>query len=144
MACINIIIITIIAIITSFMFITIIIIHITILTSLSLLSLLLLLLLLLLVVLLSLLLLLLLLLLYFREVLPGSPPNLRKPVFLFMLLELGAWVCYTPGQHNKNPRHKIFAKGCVAQKQIFERYLDGCAKIFQGFPRVGSGKTRIS
>ena len=49
----------------------------------------------------------------------------------------------TPGPHNKNPRHKIFAKGWVAQKQIFDRYLDGCAKIFQGFPRVGSGKTRI-
>ena len=49
----------------------------------------------------------------------------------------------TPGPHNKNPRHKIFAKGWVAQKHIFYRYLDGRAKIFQGFPRVGSGKTRI-
>ena len=49
----------------------------------------------------------------------------------------------TPGPHNKKPRHKIFAKGWVAQKQIFDRYLDGCARTFQGFPRVGSGKTRI-
>ena len=48
-----------------------------------------------------------------------------------------------PGPHNKNPRHKIFAKGWVAQKNIFDRYLDGCAKIFQDFPRVGSEKTRI-
>ena len=38
----------------------------------------------------------------------------------------------TPGPHNKNPRHKIFAKGWVAQNDIFDRYLDGCAKIFQG------------
>ena len=44
----------------------------------------------------------------------------------------------TPGPHNKNPRHKTFAKGWVAQKHIFDRYLDGCAKIFQYFPRVGS------
>ena len=50
---------------------------------------------------------------------------------------------FTPGPHNKNPRHKIFAKGWVAQKHIFDRYLDGCAKIFQDFPRVGSEKTGI-
>ena len=38
----------------------------------------------------------------------------------------------TPGPHNKNPRHKIFAKGWIAQNNIYYRYLDGCAKIFQG------------
>ena len=48
-----------------------------------------------------------------------------------------------PGPHNKNPRHKTFAKGWVAQKHIFVRYLDECAKTFQYFPRVGSENTGI-
>ena len=49
----------------------------------------------------------------------------------------------TPGPHNKNPRHNIFAKGWVAQTNIFDRYSDGCAQISQDFPRVGSEKTGI-
>ena len=50
---------------------------------------------------------------------------------------------YTPGPHNKNPRHKTFAKGWVAQNNIFDRYLDGCAKTFQDVQRVGSENTGI-
>ena len=49
----------------------------------------------------------------------------------------------TPGPHNKNPRHKIFAKGWVAQNNVFDRYLDGCARTFQDFPRVLSEKIGI-
>ena len=50
---------------------------------------------------------------------------------------------YTPGPHNKDPRHKIFAKGWVAQTSIFDWYLDGCAKTFQYVQRVGSENTGI-
>ena len=49
----------------------------------------------------------------------------------------------TPGPHDKNPRHKMFAKGWVAQNNGFDRYLDWCAKIFQDVPRVGSEQNRI-
>ena len=47
----------------------------------------------------------------------------------------------TPGSHSKISRHKTVAKGWVARNSICYRYLDGCAKTFQDFPRVGSKKT---
>ena len=41
-------------------------------------------------------------------------------------------VYHTPSSHSKNPRHKTFAKGWVAQTNIFYRQFDGGAKILQG------------
>ena len=78
---------------------------------------------------------------YFRQ--PGRTPkvsqSLKHSKCKTVLRRQGS----TPGPHNKNPRHKTFAKGWVAKTNIFDRYLDGCAKIFQYFQRVGSEHTGI-
>ena len=69
--------------------------------------------------------------------------SLKLYIQMDMATRPRTWRPCTPSSHSKNPRHKIFAKGWVAQKTTFDRYLDGCAKTFQDFPRVGSEKTGI-
>ena len=58
-------------------------------------------------------------------------------------LQLYMQCMYLNIAHNKNPHHNIFAKGWVAQKNMLDRYLGGCAKIFQDVQRVGSENTGI-
>ena len=49
-------------------------------------------------------------------------------VYIYIYAYIYIYMYLSPGPHSKNPRHKIFAKGWVAQKQIYDRYLDGCYK----------------
>ena len=56
---------------------------------------------------------------------------------MFTIIPIHYYILYLFTMHTMNPRHKIFAKGWVAQKNIVDRYLNGCAKIFQDFQGLG-------